>query len=306
MKRWFSACYAPGFAGIFIATAVVAVDVLQLPSVWLLALFGVAVGCAFWAEWLLPFERDWNRSQGDRARDLAHAIVNEGLNVLAVAAVPVLAALRPWASAWPVELPFVLQLLIAMVVADAGITLAHWASHRWALLWRLHAVHHSVRRMYGFNGLMKHPAHQAVEALAGISPLLMLGMPADVAAVLAFAIAIQLLLQHGNVDMRSGPLDRIFCWAPLHRFHHLRYGRAGDVNFGLFLTVWDHLLGTAFDGGGYRVASHDLGIGSRPDYPRRYGAQLLEPFRVPRDQSVPAPPPDLAQSIARSRSPRKV
>lgn len=42
-------------------------------------------------------------------------------------------------------------------MADLGITLMHWLSHRSALLWRLHAVHRSVHRIYGLNGLMKHP-----------------------------------------------------------------------------------------------------------------------------------------------------
>ena len=63
------------------------------------------------------------------------------------------------------------QLLLALPVADLGITLVHYASHRLPLLWRLHAVHHSVTRMYGFNGLMKHPLHQAAEAVGGVLPL---------------------------------------------------------------------------------------------------------------------------------------
>jgi len=114
-----------------------------------------------------------------------------------------------------------------------------------------------------------------------------------VAAVLAFAIAIQLLLQHSNVDMRPGVLGRVMAWAPLHRFHHMRYGTAGDVNFGLFLTVWDHLLGTAFDAPGYRLQHRDLGIGSQPDYPRDYPGQLLAPFRELPHGEVPELPEGL-------------
>lgn len=265
-------------------------------SAWLLPLFGVAVPIAFTVEAILPYDADWNRDHGDRGRDWAHAVVNEALNVLALAAIPLLALLLPSPSWWPSSWPFWAQVTFAIVVADLGITLAHAASHRWRFLWRLHAVHHSIRRLYGFNGLMKHPLHQAVEATAGVLPLLLFGMPVDVAAVLAFAIAIQLLLQHGNVDMRSWPADRVFAWAPLHRYHHMRYGKAGDVNFGLFLTLWDRLLGTAFDGRGYRLASADLGIGSRPDYPSAYQAQLVEPFRRQIEVESPEPPPELRRS----------
>lgn len=69
------------------------------------------------------------------------------------------------------------QVLLAVAVTDMGVTLVHVASHRVGWLWRMHAVHHSVRRFYGFNGLMKHPLHGALELAAGTAPLLVLGMP---------------------------------------------------------------------------------------------------------------------------------
>ncbi|MNT67733.1 hypothetical protein D3C72_2058990 [compost metagenome] len=75
----------------------------------------------------------------------------------------------------------------------------------------------------------------------------------------------------------------------------MRYGKAGDVNFGLFLTVWDHLLGTAFDAD-YRMRVDDLGIGSQPAYPRRYLGQLLAPFRALPHVPEPPPPPGLDPS----------
>lgn len=282
--------YAPVFLCGFVAAALWLVGVVRAPLPWLLALLGLALVCSFAAEALMPYDPDWNRSHGDRRRDVAHALVNEGLNVLSIAAVPLVAALIPGPGLWPTQLPLAVQVLAAIVVADCGITLAHWLSHRWPPLWRLHAVHHSVTRMYGLNGLMKHPLHQGVEAVAGTLPLLACGMPTDVAAVLAFAVSVQLLLQHANVDMRPGPLRAVFAWAPLHRFHHIKYGAAGDVNFGLFLTLWDRLLGTAFDRPQYRIGSGDLGIGAWPDYPRRYLQQLAEPFRArPEHGAVPVP-----------------
>ncbi len=295
MKAAFCCLYAPVFWAGFIGAA--AWLVAAGHALWLLLpLFLLALAISFSAERWLPYEPQWNRDHGDRGRDLAHGVINEVFNTLAIASIPLLALLLPTQGAWPWQWPFWTQVLLAIVVADLGITLAHWLSHRWPLLWRLHAVHHSVTRMYGFNGLMKHPLHQAVEALAGTTPLLLLGMPVTVAAVLAFAIAIQLLLQHGNVDMRPGVLNRVFAWAPLHRFHHLKYGRAGDVNFGLFFTLWDRLLGTAFDGRGYRLKSSDLGIGSRPDYPVSYLAQMIEPFRA---QVHDHPEPPLPAALRR-------
>lgn len=282
--------YAPafffGFIGLALTLVGAGVSLLCLP-----ALLPLAILLAFLAERLWPYRVGWNESCGDSARDLLHALVNETLNGLGIAAIPLMALWLPHVGLWPNDWPLALQLLAALLIADFGITLVHYASHRSQLLWRLHAVHHSVTRMYGFNGLMKHPLHQMLEALGGTLPLLVLGIPVEVAALLAFAIAIQLLLQHSNVDMRIGALRHLFAWAPLHRLHHLKYGTAGDVNFALFFSFWDRLLGTALYLPDYALAEDDLGIGDRPDYPVAYFAQLAEPFRRVDVAHPPAPLP---------------
>jgi sterol desaturase/sphingolipid hydroxylase (fatty acid hydroxylase superfamily) len=293
LSQIFACLYAPLYWAGFIGVAAWWVGERGASPWWLPLLLLLAIAVSTLAERYRPYRAHWNRDAGDGRRDIAHALVNESLNILGLAAIPLLAAALPWDGVWPTQAPFALQLLGAILVADLGLTAMHMASHRYRLLWRLHAVHHSVTRMYGFNGLMKHPLHQMIEAAAGVVPLLLLGMPATVAAVLAFAIAIQLQLQHSNVDMRLGPLRRVFAWAPLHRFHHIKYGTSGDVNFGLFFNLWDRLCGTAFDHPQYPLDSDDLGIGSRPDYPGGYRAQLLEPFRDRPSQPVPPTPPGL-------------
>ena len=111
------------------------------------------------------------------------------------------------------SLSFLGQLIIAILIADFGITTVHLVSHRVGWMWRLHAVHHSIRRSYGLNGLMKHPLHQSLETIGGVAPLLLLGMPVHVAASLAGCVAIQLLMQHSNVAYRVGPLRLVPRWA---------------------------------------------------------------------------------------------
>lgn len=286
MKRLVSWIYAPAFLLGFLGYGLWQPDSLIL-------LFVIAVVVSFLAEQWLPYEQQWNRSLGDRRRYTLHALVNESLNAVGLLILPGLTALLAFEGIWPRGWPLWEQLLMAIVLADAGITLMHYASHRVRPLWRLHAVHHSVQRLYGFNGLMKHPLHQVLEATAGLLPLILLGIPLDVAQLLALAIALQLLLQHSNVDMRLGPLRWVFAWAPVHRFHHMKYGRAGDVNFGLFFNLWDWLLGTAYYRERYRMGPGDLGIGSRPDFPVGYGAQLRDPFKAVGLSKEPSLPDDL-------------
>lgn len=68
--------------------------------------------------------------------------------------------------------------------------------------------------------------------------------------------------------------------AEVHRFHHRKGGAAGDVNFGLFTTLWDHLVGTFhYQSGTAPARSEDVGIQGADDYPNDYLAQLVQPFR---------------------------
>ncbi|MGN2642156.1 MULTISPECIES: sterol desaturase family protein [Nocardia] len=128
------------------------------------------------------------------------------------------------------------------------------------------------------DGLMKHPLHQTIEMTAGVTPLLLLGIPVPVAAALSLAVAVQLLLQHSNADYRVGPLKYVLALNEGHRFHHLKWAGIGDVNFGLFTLVWDHLLRTYSYDPARRFSSEDIGMAAKPDYPVGYLAQLAEPF----------------------------
>jgi len=269
--------YAPVFFAGFIGMALYAIG--NGAPVWTLTpLLVLAVAISFAAERLAPYESAWNHDMEDDATNLIHALVNEGSIILSVLALPVISAMTPSLAIWPVTWPLWAQLVLAIVIGDLGITLAHFASHRTTALWRLHSVHHSARRLYGFNGLMKHPLHQAVELVAGVTPLLIMGMTSTVAWLLSFAVAIQLLLQHSNVDMRIGPLAYLWAVAPAHRHHHIASAVDGDVNFGLFLSIWDHALGT-FEINRAMPRDGEVGVAGRPDFPKRYLEQLAEPFR---------------------------
>jgi sterol desaturase/sphingolipid hydroxylase (fatty acid hydroxylase superfamily) len=167
---------------------------------------------------------------------------------------------------------------MAVIVADFGFSMLHWLSHRVSFLWRLHSVHHSIERLYGFNGLIRHPLHQTIDLAIGTLPLVLAGMPVNVAVLLGVAISVQLFVQHSNVDFRLGVFTNQLSIGHLHRMHHVNWGKEGDVNFGLFLTVWDRLLGTLVLTPKRAILSNDLGIDDEPNYPRGYIDQLIHPF----------------------------
>ncbi len=265
---------------------------------WVLPLFLFAITLSFIAEHFLPYNESFNHNKGDADRDILHSITYE-LSVLnSVFLLPFVAMLRPWDGAWPSDWPLWQQLLMAVLMADLGYMLAHWMSHKIPLLWRFHAPHHSAERLYGFNGLIKHPVQTTVEVLVANTPLILLGLPQDVALLMGFAVGIQLLLQHSNVDFRIGPFTYILTTSRVHRFHHTNEEGKGDVNFGLFFNIWDIIFGT-FKYDKNRVwKDGDLGLAGVQDYPKDFFTQMIGPFKgdmgteVARDsdtdQTVPA------------------
>jgi sterol desaturase/sphingolipid hydroxylase (fatty acid hydroxylase superfamily) len=49
-------------------------------------------------------------------------------------------------------------------------------------------------------------------------------MPVPVAVMLGFAIALQLIVQHSNVDYKLGPAQKFIAIGPVHRLHHVNWG----------------------------------------------------------------------------------
>jgi sterol desaturase/sphingolipid hydroxylase (fatty acid hydroxylase superfamily) len=260
------------------------------PKWQFVVLLVVAVGVSFLAERTAPYDESWNGRQPDSRRDIAHALVNESLQACSLLALPVMVGAVGFDGVWPLQWPFVVQVLGAVVILDAGLTLGHWWSHRWVPLWRLHSAHHSITRFYGLNGLMKHPLHQLFETSLATAPLVVIGLPTDVATAVVCAVGIQLLVQHSNVDYRARTVRWLVAVNQVHRFHHLKWSGVGDVNFGLFFTVWDRLLGTAVWDPTKRFTSDVLGIAAEPDYPIGYTDQLARPFRQYTPVPAAAPP----------------
>ncbi len=245
---------------------------------WLALILLVAIGTAFLAERVSPWYPEWNQSHGDETTNTLHAIVYEISNINAVLLIPVLTYIIPTLGVWPTSWPLLAQLLLAIVLADFALSLLHYLSHRWNFLWRLHAVHHGLGRLYGFNGLVRHPVHQMIDLAIGTSPLIILGMPTHVAILLGLAVSIQLIVQHSNVSYALGPFRNWLAIGQLHHLHHVNWGKEGDCNFGLFLTVWDRLLGTFHPDTPRPIHAADMGLDEVPNFPKTYWQQLLFPF----------------------------
>ena len=151
----------------------------------------------------------------------------------------------------------------------------HRAFHRFAPLWRLHAVHHSPHRLYWLNVGRFHPFEKAIQYLADALPFIVLGVTQPVLAVYFVFFAINGFFQHSNCSVRLGPLNYIVSGPELHRWHHSQRAAESDTNFGNNLIIWDLLFGTRFLPADREVGP--LGLRNRT-YPLDFLAQLTSPF----------------------------
>lgn len=247
---------------------------------WLAPLLVVAYAAAFAAERIAPFFDAWNdhAAHGDTQTNVLHILVYELSSINGVLSIPVICWLFPFQGLWPTHWPMWAQVLIAFLVADCVIMVMHYLSHRIAPLWRLHAVHHGVGRLYGFNGVIRHPLHQIIDMMVANMPLVIIGMPVPVAVVLGFCISIILIVQHSNVDAHLGPLQGHVTIGRVHHLHHVNWGTEGDCNFGLLLAVWDKLFGTFQATPRRPITAQDMGIDELPNFPKGFVDQLALPF----------------------------
>jgi sterol desaturase/sphingolipid hydroxylase (fatty acid hydroxylase superfamily) len=256
------------------------------PALALVVVDTAALGCVVLAERLLPFRHDWNRNHGDFAADAAHAVVSgiagqQALKPLLDAAGVVGAgwiARTFGAGLWPTGWPLVVQLALAMLIGELGTYWTHRAQHRWEPLWRFHAVHHSAPRLYFLNAARFHPGDLCLLFASWYLPLALLGCPEPVLALAAMFDTVLGLLQHSNVDVRLGPLNRVFSMAEPHRWHHSRTLAEANTNYGSNLSVWDIAFGTFYlppD----RLPPADIGIADMPRFPSRWAAHIVAPFR---------------------------
>lgn len=225
----------------------------------------------------IPYDKTWVNGS-DWNLDLTYYIINYCIKLAAQYLFIVVASEFRLVAIFPVGLPFWVQAIMALVIIDFFLFLVHWQSHKYLFLWRLHAIHHSSERLYFLNGEKRHALHQILEGSPGILLCLFIGVPQPVVVAALSILAINMFMQHTNLNYKAGVLKKIFCVAELHRWHHRADYQEAQVNFGAWLTVWDQIFGTAYDEPKMQTGLGPIGIAEEKNFPSTYWKQFLYPF----------------------------
>ncbi len=255
----------------------------------------------FLLERYMPHEKKWQERDGQLLPDLAHTLVSKGVvqALIAFAGVFGLTTLiTPLTDEgygiWPRDWPLWSQVILGVVTAEFGLYWAHRLAHEFHPMWRFHAVHHSVGKLWIVNTGRFHFIDSLKSILLGTGVLIALGAPLEVVLWLSAITAYIGVLTHCNVEMHFvKPLSYVFNTPELHRWHHSKKLREGNKNYSENVMIWDHLFGTFFIDTPRRPP---VNIGITQQMPEKFLEQLVWPFKdmslrfKPYDKK-PAPPP---------------
>jgi sterol desaturase/sphingolipid hydroxylase (fatty acid hydroxylase superfamily) len=166
---------------------------------------------------------------------------------------------------------------VTLVAMDGCNWLTHWADHRFAPLWRVHAIHHSQEEMSVLTTFRTHPLVHAASFVAAALPVVALMGTRPLAPVLITVYLCLGALPHANVPWTYGRFGRILVSPAYHRIHHSVDGPY-DVNLGIVLAIWDQCAGRAVFPTRATVACR-TGLAGRP-LPVEQVAERLRPLRL--------------------------
>jgi sterol desaturase/sphingolipid hydroxylase (fatty acid hydroxylase superfamily) len=149
---------------------------------------------------------------------------------------------RRWVSGWPLAA----QAIVALAALDFVQWNVHRLLHAVPALWRFHQVHHSVRdgEMDWIVSFRFHWAEVVVYKTAQYVPLALLGFSGEALMIHAVLGTLVGHLNHANLDWGHGAWRYLLNSPRMHIWHH--DADAKDArNFGIILSVWDWIFGTA-------------------------------------------------------------
>ena len=176
---------------------------------------------------------------------------------------------------WIAHLNFWVALFLIILVADLVQYWTHRAYHEVPLLWRIHAVHHSVKSMDWLAGSRQHILELLITRTLVLAPIYVLGFSKEVIDAYIIIVGFQAVFNHANVSVRLGPLRYLIVTPNFHHWHHSQDDEAIDKNYAAHFAFLDYLFGTAVKSD--KLWPKDYGVVG--DYvPNGFFKQLKFPF----------------------------
>jgi sterol desaturase/sphingolipid hydroxylase (fatty acid hydroxylase superfamily) len=172
-----------------------------------------------------------------------------------------------WFGRWPLWL----QAGVVIVLGDLCVYWAHRAQHRFEILWRFHAVHHTAEHLDWLAAHREHPLDGLYTQLWVNLPAMLLGFGVGAIGGLVTLRGMWAIFIHSNARVPLGPLKYVLGSPEQHEWHHAKTSLA--QNFGNLAPWTDLLFGTHTLP---EASPQELGIDAPA--PKGYLGLLLWPF----------------------------
>jgi len=179
-------------------------------------------------------------------------------------------------SSWPILAQFGLM----FVLADFIQWNVHRLLHAVPRLWEFHKVHHSVKEMGFAAHLRFHWMETIVYKSIQYIPLAMIGFGLQDFFIMHMFTLLIGHLNHANLNLDYGPLRYILNNPKMHIWHHAKempIGYPNGINFGISLSLWDYVFGTAVIPSDGRDI--ELGFDGDEKFPQGFGGQFVHGLR---------------------------
>lgn len=143
------------------------------------------------------------------------------------------------------RLPWLVQLLLAIVIADIAEYLVHLALHKVPLLWRFHAIHHSSKALDWIAGSRSHFVDDTLVRAFILVPL-MLGFSQSIIVAYLIFVTLHATWTHCNFRPNAKWLEKFLVMPRYHHWHHASHNEAIDKNFAIHFPWIDKIFGTHY------------------------------------------------------------
>jgi len=142
-------------------------------------------------------------------------------------------------------LPWLVQLLLAIIVADLAEWAVHYALHKVPFLWRFHSIHHSSKALDWIAGSRSHFFDDTLVRGFILAPL-MLGFSQNIILAYLVFVTLHATWCHCNFGPSVKWLEPYLVMPRYHHWHHSSQKAAIDKNFAIHLPWIDRMFGTHY------------------------------------------------------------
>lgn len=151
------------------------------------------------------------------------------------------------ATPWVMQMPFVLQVALVILLIEFGQYWMHRAMHDWHPLWLTHAPHHHITQLNAMKGFVGNPIELFLISLSVVALF-----DVDIVALFCALNVLGVISGYAHANIRSDPplfYSYAFTTIRHHSLHHTALSYEDTrCNYGNSLILLDRIFGTYREG----------------------------------------------------------